>query len=241
MKSSFLRMVCLTLILTATSSAAELGQLVQTKYPGVAGASAEHVFIDQSSAKLVPLLSASSAPDSLPYVLVPDDRYVTELARSVGYAGKPENLIQVRGRKTAVLKTSEIQLKMAKPASAFLNYPGIQGKPANYIVIDGVVTVLVKKSEYSSYLKSHVGVADLPANYVMDDSKVIQTIPVDDVEFAPLFFQQVSPQTEIGNGKTNGAAAINANGLKALREAPGNALEKSDKSAINGALAAPAK
>ncbi len=194
-----MKMICLLGVLIGLMSSsfafADVGALIQNKYPGIANAPADKVVVDKTAVTLVPLIAPTTKQQSaLPYVIVPDDQYVNELGRHHGYANKPENFVQMRGQQTLVLKASDIEIKMKQPATAFLNYPGIAGKPANYIVIDGVTTVLVKKSEYLGYLKRHVGVADLPANYVMENNQVVQVISVDDVEYAPLFFHQIAPQ-----------------------------------------------
>lgn len=192
MNSIGLFVVGVALSLTA---AADIGGLMQKKYPGVANAPADILVVGKTQTRIAPIVSPrSKKANVMPYVIVSDELYRNEISRYPGYAGEPENLVRIRGKKTLVLKASDIVINAKQPSPFFLVYPGIANKPANYIVIDGVTTALVKKSEYTAYMKGSVGVADLPSNYVMENGSVVQVIPVDDVEYAPLFFHEVAPQ-----------------------------------------------
>ena len=208
-----MRCIALFIALSQAVSSLALAQdamLIQTRYPGVTNRPASQVVVAGRQVTLVPLVSVSRNASSLPYVIVPDSSYQSELSRYHGYASQPENLVNIRGQQTLVLKSSEIVLHSTQPARGFLVYPGITGKPANYVVINGVITVLLRRSEYTSYLHQHHGVAGLPANYIMEGSEIVQVVPVDEVEYAPLFLHQIAPRPNNVSPRRVGASTVYA-------------------------------
>ncbi len=181
-----------TLMHAAFCLAEGRGTLIQNKYFGVHDGPAEQVTVDGAAVVLVPLVNPlksnskvkASAPE-LPHVIVPDESYVSELSAHKGHQGKPENFVTIQDRPSIVLKASEVRFKDAK--SGKINYFRVTGKPANHLMVDGVETVLVNRDEYVKFLRAHVGVEGLPANYVVENNETVQVIPVDPSDYPTLF------------------------------------------------------
>jgi len=161
--------------------------LVQSRYPGIAGMPASFLMVDGSTSQLVQAenyegflkksIGVAGKPENVvslsgqqitiyPYVVAPDDEYSAYMKQHAGYKGKPANHVSIDGRETILLSTKEVSTNISF-------YPGLEGKPANHVMMGGVETVIVKKEEYRAFISKHKGIAGMPSNYLKINGKTV--------------------------------------------------------------------
>ncbi len=173
-------------------------QLIQKKYPGLAGKPADHLFINNESAKIIPFKQYDSflsqqigiankpanfivsGKDQLviyPYIIVPEHEYSSYMKKHVGYEGKPANHVMLNGKETVMLSSREINTNQSL-------YPGIVNKPANHVFIEGQEVIFIKKEKYPGFIAQYPGIPGLPSNYVYIENKVVVVVPINPEDVA---------------------------------------------------------
>lgn len=173
-------------------------QLIQKKYPGLAGKPADNLFINNENAKIIPhnqydtflsqqvgiahkpaniIANGKDQLTTYPYLIVPKSEYASYMKKHPGFAGKPANHIMLNGKETIILSSQEINTNMSL-------YPGIGNKPANHVLIDGQEVVFVDKEKYSGFVAQYPGVPELPSNYVYIDKKIVVVVPINSEDVA---------------------------------------------------------
>ncbi len=170
-----MKILCLLshiLLLGNIALASDTVTLFQSRYPGIVNRTPDWVTVGGKPVRLVSAIinnAKSNSKESMQYVVVPQAAYRATIARYPGYKGEADNIVRIRGRKTIVFSSADVDTTTSR-------YPGIANKPANYVVIDGVPTIIVQQNEYRSLLALHGGIADLPENYVSIDGAVYQVL-----------------------------------------------------------------